>query len=77
MAAEWAGLVVRFCLATAAGDSLRTVYHDRIDGLLMPDLWPTRVKTRVSRELLNTLPPALVEALAPATQLIEAHSALN
>ena len=33
---EWAGLVVRFCLATAAGDSLRTVYHDRIDGLLFP-----------------------------------------
>ena len=49
MAAEWAGLVVRFCLATAAGDSLRTVYHDRIDGLLMPDLWPTRVKTRVRK----------------------------
>lgn len=37
MAAEWAGLVVRFCLATAAGDSLRTVYHDRIDGLLLTE----------------------------------------
>lgn len=37
---------------------------------------PARAQ-RVYRELLNTLPPALVEALAPATQLIEAHSALN
>jgi len=51
LAAEWAGLVVRFCLATAAENSPRMVYHDRIDGLLMPDLWPTRVHQWQERQL--------------------------
>lgn len=32
----FAELVVSFCLSTSGIDSLRTVYHDRIDGLLLP-----------------------------------------
>lgn len=36
-----ATLIVLFCLATAEYNSPRTIYHDRIDGLLMPDLWLT------------------------------------
>lgn len=38
MKAEWKDFLFRFLLATAGTGSPRTVYHDRIDGLLFPTL---------------------------------------
>lgn len=32
-----AALIVQFCLATAAANQPVTVYHDRIDGLLLTE----------------------------------------
>lgn len=33
---DWAKLITWFCIAVAETDMPRTVYHSRIDGLLMP-----------------------------------------
>jgi len=43
---DWSALVVQFCMATAATNSPRTVYHDRIDGLLFPLCEPVQVRQR-------------------------------
>lgn len=43
-------LIMWLCLATAATGGPRTVYHDRIDGLLMPTL-----TTPESRKLAASL----------------------
>jgi len=41
-AQDWADLIVWFCLAVASTSTPRTVYHDRIDGLILPACEPTR-----------------------------------
>ena len=33
---DWADLIAWFCLAVATTDAPRTVYHSRIDGLILP-----------------------------------------
>lgn len=38
---DWAELMVWFCLAVAETSTPRTVYHSRIDGLILPACEPT------------------------------------
>lgn len=37
---DWSSLIVWFCLAIAENGTPRTVYHSRIDGLLLPACEP-------------------------------------
>jgi len=37
---DWGSLIVWFCLIVAQDGAPRTVYHSRIDGLLMPACEP-------------------------------------
>ncbi len=45
-------MIVAFCLASAAMGNYRTIYHDRIDGLLMPVL-VNPVLRKFARKLRN------------------------
>ena len=37
---DWAELIVWFCLAVAETSAPRTIYHSRIDGLILPACEP-------------------------------------
>ena len=52
MKADDGKMVIAFCLASAAMGNYRTIYHDRIDGLLMPVL-VNPVLRKFARKLRN------------------------